>query len=546
MNAHYVNWLEIIVCLLLYHADCRPSAKFTKTSESPRHADYQYDLENFMHPNEFLSRNKRMDDVSVMNHDETSTFFWQNRAQYTLRNHLAKEHNENIAKNVIFFLGDGMSIPTLTAARIYLGQMQGHNGEESHLSFETFPYIGLAKTYCIDKQVPDSACTATAYLCGVKGNFQTIGVNGRVQVDDCSAANDTANHVHSLLALAQRAGKSTGIVTTTTVTHASPAGTFAHSSNRKFECDSDVIRSGLDPNACQDIASQLILNKPGNKINVIFGGGRTKFLPKSMSDVDGNEGERDDDQNLIGEWKKDKDNAAYINDKDGLDNLDVDGIDYVLGLFASYHMDYNFEADRTKQPTLLEMTEKAIKILQKNPNGYFLFVEGGRIDHGHHAAQAIKALDETVQFSNAIKLAVEMTNREDTLIVVTSDHAHTISISGYPDRGNPIVGLNNYLSDVDNLPTMTLSYANGPGYGMIHNDDGTRKNLTGTIFDSNFTYPSTFPSRQESHGGDDVAVFTLGCMSHLFSGVYEQSAIPHFISYASCLGGGLSACNQFD
>lgn len=228
----------------------------------------------------------------------------------------------------------------------------------------------------------------------------------------------------------------------------SPAGTFAHSPNRKFECDADVIRSGLDPNACQDIASQLIFNKPGNKINVIFGGGRTKFLPKSMTDEDGFEGEREDEQNLIDEWRKDKENAAYIVDKSGLDSLNVDDVDYVLGLFASYHMDYNFEADRTKQPTLLEMTEKAIKILQKNPNGYFLFVEGGRIDHGHHAAQAIKALDETVEFSNAIKLAVDMTNRDDTLIVVTSDHAHTMSMSGYPDRGNPIVGLNNYLSDV--------------------------------------------------------------------------------------------------
>lgn len=103
-----------------------------------------------MHPNEYLSRNKRINDVDVANYDETSTFFWQNRAQYTLRNHLAKERNENIAKNIIFFLGDGMSIPTLTAARIYLGQMQGHLGEESRLSFESFPYIGLAKVRCLE------------------------------------------------------------------------------------------------------------------------------------------------------------------------------------------------------------------------------------------------------------------------------------------------------------------------------------------------------------------------------------------------------------
>lgn len=74
--------------------------------------------------------------------------------------------------------------------------------------------------------------------------------------------------------------------------------------------------------------------------------------------------------------------------------------------------------------------------------------EGGRIDHGHHEAQAMKALDETVEFSEAIKKAVEMTSRNDTLIVVTSDHAHTMSVAGYPDRGNPILGLNTIKSDV--------------------------------------------------------------------------------------------------
>lgn len=156
----------------------------------------------------------------------------------------------------------------------------------------------------------------------------------------------------------------------------SPAGAFAHTPNRKFECDGDVIRWGQDPEACQDIASQLILNEPGKKINVIFGGGRTKFIPKTMRDVDGNEGEREDGRNLIAEWKNDKENAVYIADKDGLDSLNVADTDYVLGLFAPYHMDYNLEADHTKQPSLVEMTKAAIEILQKNPNGYFLFVEG--------------------------------------------------------------------------------------------------------------------------------------------------------------------------
>lgn len=105
-----------------------------------------------MHPYyESLKRIKRshqIDERFTVNgdyHDELSSLFWQSRAQLTLRNHLIRERNTNIAKNVVFFLGDGMSIPTLTAARIYLGQNRGSNGEESRLSFESFPYTGLSK-----------------------------------------------------------------------------------------------------------------------------------------------------------------------------------------------------------------------------------------------------------------------------------------------------------------------------------------------------------------------------------------------------------------
>lgn len=215
-----------------------------------------------------------------------------------------------------------------------------------------------------------------SYLCGVKGNFQTIGVNGRVQLNDCEAANNELNHVHSLLELAQQAGKATGIVTTTTVSHASPAATYAHTSNRQFECDADVINFEKDPHICQDIASQLIHNSPGNKFNVIFGGGRTKFLPKSVVDADGNVGEREDEKNLIDDWKKGKQNAKFIVDKEGLDKLDISNTDHVLGLFSSGHMSFNVDADRKKQPSLTEMITKAIELLQKNEHGYFLFVEG--------------------------------------------------------------------------------------------------------------------------------------------------------------------------
>lgn len=210
----------------------------------------------------------------------------------------------------------------------------------------------------------------------MKANFYTIGVNGRVQLNDCQAAKNTENHVDSILAYAQQAGKSTGIVTTTTVTHASPSANYAHSANRLFECDADVNHTGYNANDCQDIASQLIYNKPGNGINVIFGGGRTKFIPNTMKDVDNSDGEREDGKNLINDWTKHNPNAKVIFDKVGLDNLNVDDTEYVLGLFASSHMDFNLDANHTKQPRLLDMVEKAIHILQKEKNGFVLFVEG--------------------------------------------------------------------------------------------------------------------------------------------------------------------------
>lgn len=297
------------------------------------------------------------------------------------------------------------------------------------------------QTFCVDAQVPDSACTATGYLCGIKGNYMTTGLSGNATINDCAAARVQANRVDSIIVWAQRAGKATGVVTTTRVTHATPAGTYAHSANRDFECDFDVIKRRKNPSECEDIASQLVRNSPGNKLNVVFGGGRRKFIPKTEYDIDGKAGKRKDGINLINEWKNGKDGAKVIYDRNELMNLDLENTNQVLGLFATDHMSFNLDANRTKEPSLREMTEQAIRLLQQKPNGFVLFVEGGLIDSAHHEARAQKALDETVEFSLAIERAQQITNSSDTLIVVTSDHAHTMSFSGYSDRGQDILGL---------------------------------------------------------------------------------------------------------
>ncbi|KAK9744824.1 Alkaline phosphatase [Popillia japonica] len=495
--------------------------------------------DSYMHPKTY----HRLEIRSVDNKDfpvndlELHADFWRQNAQASLGEKLLRKLNTNIAKNVIMFLGDGMSIPTLKASRVYLGQLHNQSGEETELSFEKFPITGLSKTYCVNKQVPDSACTSTAYLGGVKSNEGTLGVTAAVKLNDCDSSLVEENRVSSIAKWSQDRGKKTGIVTTTRITHASPAGAYAHSANRDWESDSD----GVDPN-CKDIAYQLVHEEVGSKFNVILGGGRRNFLPKSVIDEDGETGSRSDGENLIQSWMAMKGNskAKYVWNRKGLLNVSND-TEYLLGLFESDHCKYHLDADEA-DPSLAEMTETAINTLShNNRNGYFLFVEGGRIDHAHHDTKAHKALDETVEFHKAIQAAVDLTNEEDTLIVVTSDHAHTMSVSGYGQRGNDIFGSPGTADDA--LPYATLSYANGPGYRKEVN--GKRPIFRGGDSNNNdYMFPATVPLEFETHGGDDVAIFAKGPWSHLLTGVIEQHLIPHVMAYASCVGDGLTLCDE--
>jgi len=140
-------------------------------------------------------------------------------------------------------------------------------------------------------------------------------------------------------------------------------------------------------------------------------------------------------------------------------------------------MDYRLKSNVEIQPTLQEMTRNAIQLLQKEPNGYVLFVEGGLIDMAHHMTWARIALDETLEFSKAVADAVELTSEDDTLIVVTSDHAHTMSMAGYPKRNENILGFTNSIA-MDNMTYTTLSYANGPKQSFINDSTCHRVNVT--------------------------------------------------------------------
>ncbi|KAH8271213.1 hypothetical protein KR018_001446, partial [Drosophila ironensis] len=469
--------------------------------------------------------------------EERYAEYWEAMATETLEKQLDSKSliNTQMARNVMLFIGDGMSIPTITAGRVYLG------GEEKQFAFEQFPYVGLSKTYCANMQVADSACTATAYLGGVKANYGTVGVSAAVQVKDCQAQADPLNHVASIAAWAQKQGMATGFVTTTSVTHASPAGVYAHIANRNWENDAEVLADNGDPNVCPDAAAQLINSPVGQKLNVILGGGRENFLPQQMIDSSGAPGRRMDGRNLIQEWKNQHTNSAhYVENRKQLLSLS-NRTSRVLGLFAPYHMPYHLDANPEEQPTLQEMVKVAMDVLDRQSagRGYFLFVEGGRIDHGHHDTLALRAIDETAEFGKAVGLARSLTSLDDTLIVVSSDHSHTMSLAGYSSRKNDIFGINDGQLAADDLPYATLSYANGPGYDSNYSREKgavKRKNLRHiNMKNKDFMFPSAVPLASETHGGDDVAVFASGPYAHLFSGVYEQHFIPHALGYAGCL-----------
>ena len=494
-------------------------------------------------------------------------------AQKVEKNRLIAEtikNHKGAAKNIILFVGDGMSLTTVTASRIFEGQQQGLLGEENNLSFDDFPFSGLAKTYAVDTQVPDSASTMTAIISGVKTNKGLVGIDESVVRGDCG--NQVGNEVVSALDLAELAGLSTGIVTTTRVTHATPAATYAKSPDRDWEDPSEMPKQAIEL-GCVDIATQLIqyqanintryAGAKSDGIEVVMGGGRRHFLPEKSSAETENtlKGNRPDGRNLISEWKALYPKGLFLNNRADFDSADFDRAQKIFGLFNKSHM--RFDADRKtkkiKEPSLSEMTDKAIQVLAKNPKGFFLMVEAGRIDHAHHAGNAYNALSDTVEFSNAVEVALNKTSTEDTLIIVTADHGHVFTMAGYPKRGNPILGKVISMGEtkpklaLDNLPYTTLGYANGRGHrhlGLETNADecydgpifAGRANLIGKdTTQSGFFQESLIPLQSETHSGEDVAIYASGPGAHLISGSNEQTIVFHAINHA---GGLLSRASK--
>ena len=490
---------------------------------------------------------------------------WFKAGEEAIQRRKAAPVDNRPARNVILFVGDGMGISTITAARILEGQLRGKPGEENLLAFVRFPYTALSKTYSWDQQTSDSAPTMTAMATGYKAREGMLSVDHTTARGECRADMIEARRLKTVLERAAEMGKATGIVTTARLTHATPAALYAHTAMRDWEADANLpindVNTGAAcrgaPHAVKDIARQLIeLPEPmRSSLKVALGGGRTYFLPQRVAGADvfdveypKERGRRLDGRDLTQAWLDTRNPlgpARYAWNRAQFDAFDPASGGFLLGLFEPSHLQY--EADRPQdpagEPSLTEMTDKALQTLLRAPKGFFLHVEAGRIDHAHHAGNARRALLDTIELSNAVRRTVEQLQAagqlDNTLIIVTADHSHVFTIAGYPSRGNNILGLVQEVPakdgaplapsrDANGLPFTTLGYANGPGYRKGVRPDLTRIDTSAL----DFLQEAAIPLASETHAGEDVAIYASGPRAHLVRGTMEQNWIFHVMREA--------------
>jgi alkaline phosphatase len=334
---------------------------------------------------------------------------------------------EKEVKNIILLIGDGMGLGQVTLAQL------SAVGKDGVLNMERFPFTGIMKNHSADSLVTDSAASATAMACGIKTNNGMVGMGpyGKKYI--------------SILEAAKGNSMSTGLIATSSITHATPACFGAHVKSRDNETA---------------IAKDLI----ENDINVLFGGGRSFFLPEE----DG--GERSDGLDLIEEAQKH--GYVYITSSEEISSVSEP---YVLGLFQDKEL-----TTQEDEPAVSELTTKAIKILNKNDNGFFLMVEGSQIDWASHDHNEKDMIKQTIDFDAAVKAAKDFAEGDGhTLVIVTADH----------ETG---------------------------GLVILGNEEG-------------FEIKNKWTSRE--HSAMPVPVYAFGPGAYMFTGVYDNTELAKKMAY---------------
>lgn len=317
------------------------------------------------------------------------------------------------AKYVFYFIGDGMGAGQRQISEEF---KKGVLKQNDKLLLNSLPFAGITTTYSADTLITDSAAAGTALATGHKTNNGYIGKDTK------------GNDVQTLLELAQTKGMATGLVTTTRITHATPAVFAAHNLDRDDE--NGIAVDYIDSN-----------------VDYFAGGGYRHFTPK-----DGKlSSKRKDERNLVKEFE-DRGYKTFIGEKSTKDfeKWTPKSGEKAFAAFKASHMPYSVDDSKGELPTLKEMTQKGIDLLSKDKDGFFMMVEGGRIDHASHAQDVVGTIYDTLAFDDAIKAAYEFYQKhpQDTLIVVAADH----------ETGGMGLGFgNNYFMNLDELKGVKIS-----------------------------------------------------------------------------------------
>lgn len=387
-------------------------------------------------------------------------------------------------RSAVLFIGDGMGPAYVTTTRVARG------GSGGRLRIDSLPYTALSRTHSSDSPVTDSAAAASAMACGQKT------ANG-VLCEDASAVygKSDGRKLESIAVWAKKRGLRVGLVTTTTVTHATPAAFYAQEKDRDNEAG--IARQAA---ACG--------------FDLILGGGR-KYFP--------------------GDVRTEAQAAGFTIVETAEALKGIVGLEHrVLGLFAEGHMPYQPEIEAARAgaaegaeagdsaartaPTLVEMTRFAIDALRKTGQPFFLMVEGGRIDHAGHANWARTLVDETAAFDEAIGYAVDTLDPKTTLVLVTADHeTGGLAMNGYPDEKDGIWSpYRDPYGDKDDEPYPVITFTSGPG---------TKKQDRHPPHGPDDPRPSGLSMGSAAHTGVDVALYAWGAGADRVHGTVENTAI---------------------
>lgn len=322
-----------------------------------------------------------------------------------------------VAKNVILIIGDGLSVGHRTAARI-LSKGVKNGMYQAPLAMDDMPYMALLGTSSVDTIAADSANTASAYMTGHKSSVNALGV----YADRTKASQDDPRQETIAELLRRKTGKAVGVVSNAEIEDATPASVVAHT--RKRSDKADIVGMFYDV-----------------KPEVILGGGSAYFLPKGTAGS-----KRKDTTDYISLFQE----SGYrlvTDNKELKDAVNGKVPEKLLGLFHTGNMDgwidrHQWKGNTVKkfpnQPDLTESFDAAVKVLSQNKNGFFLMIEGGLIDKYSHPLDWTRSVGDTIELDKVVERAKAFARKNpDTLIIVTGDHTHSISVAGTVDDNKP-------------------------------------------------------------------------------------------------------------